>query len=110
MEAITAAVLAWLLDAIQVIGPLVTIAIVLWARSLIAKLSARSTTAEIEIESAVVPMTSVEKHEAARARMKAVPLVFRQTLTGIDRHVKAAVEERKSKRESAPPRPPDEAG
>lgn len=108
MTAFVDAAWAWALDALQVLGPLVTLGLVLWARSVIAKLSAKSATAEAEIQASLSPMTNDEKRAVAHDLMRTVPMLFRATAKTIGKRVDAAVRDRKDARSSAPPPAGDE--
>ena len=79
MDQIQNALVAWTVDALMVVGPLLTLAIVAWARTLIAKASARSAVAEVELKAAATPMSNEEKHALADSLMQDVPLPFRPT-------------------------------
>jgi len=101
VDAITAAVLAWLLDAIQVIGPLVTIAIVVWARKIIAKLSTGMAVADAELQPG---LDGAAKLEAAVKAVEALPRLVRPRRSDTIRHIEGHVAARK-RASVVPPEP-----
>jgi len=89
MEALTAAVLAWLIDAIQVIGPIATVAIVLLGRKIILRLSTSLAVAEAEAQPG---LSGAQKLDAAVKAVEALPPLVRPlrrsvTISHIEAHV-----------------------